>query len=235
MTGKEMPPKIDSSEYDVIVFDLDGTIYPLGNLNKTIFFLMNISNFSLFNAHRKVISELRGKDFGSSESFYNRLFSSISNRTGKNKETVSSWYFNIFYRNFEIFLKKHCHVRKNFSEVVNFLRSSGVKTAILSDYGKISERLEALGIDNKLFDVIFSAEKYGVLKPEPRTLSLIIDFFGADPDRVLMVGDKKETDGMCAKNCKTGFYHIDGEIAWDDFCYEIMGEKIFKNNKASGV
>ncbi len=230
-----MPVKIDNEEYDVTVFDLDGTIYPLSGLNKTIFFLMNFSNLSLFNAHTKAFSQLRGKDYGSSESFYDALFSKISNNTGKEKEVVREWYLNTFYKKFESFLKKHCRVRENFTELLLFLRSSGVKTAILSDYGKIEERLEALGVDKNLFDVIFSGEKYGALKPEPRTLSLIIDFFGTISERVIMIGDRKDTDGMCAEICKTGFYHIDGPVSWDDLCYELMGEKIFKNTKASGV
>jgi len=224
-----MPVKIVNKEYEAVVFDLDGTIYPLTFFNKIVFFMMNFKNISLFNAHRKGIALLRGKDFGSSGRYYDAFYHSVAERTGKKKEEIENWYFNIFYKKFKTFLINYCHVRENFTELINALKNKGVKTGVFSDYADIEERLDALGLGTHSFDIVFSGEKYGALKPEPRPLSLMIDFFGTTFEKVLLVGDRIDTDGACAEKSGTGFYHIDGAVSWENFCREILDDEYFKN------
>jgi len=230
-----MPVKIADKEYDSIVFDLDGTFYSLTGFNRAIFFFMNFKDFALFKAHRAAIFSLRGRDFGGSESYLDSFYRAVSQKTGRNKEDVKEWYQNVFYEKFIKFLKKYCKVRDGLTEMIDTLKENGVTVGVFSDYGRVEERLSALGIDAGIFDVIFSGEKYGALKPEPRVLSLMIDFFGTDTERVLLVGDRIDTDGACAKKCGTGFYHIDGDVAWEDLLFEIKDDKDFKNKGATGV
>ncbi len=227
-----MAVKFMNKEYDAVVFDLDGTVYPLPKFNKLRFFLLNIRFPFLFKAHREALLSLRDTDFGNSDKFYDTFFSTISQKTGKDKEYVRNWYFKNFYNSFEVFLKKYCCIRNKFNELVTFLKNKKVKLGILSDYANIENRLDALRVEKKYFDIIVSGENCGALKPLPRSLSLMIEFLGIVPEKLLVVGDRIDTDGMAAKNTGTGFFLIKDNApatersgSWNYFLQNIMSNE----------
>jgi len=192
---------------EAVVFDLDGTFYEIGSFTKFMFFLCNISNFSLFSAHRSSMSELRKEDFGSGEQYFDTLFDLISKKSGVEKNKVKKWYLNDFRKDFIRTLRKFCRKNKALEKITEVLRSLNVRTAVLSDFGFIEERLDALHIDKELFDVLVSGEEEGALKPQTRPLKKISVFFSVDASNTALIGDRTDTDKMVAD--RAGMMFID--------------------------
>ena len=70
----------------------------------------------------------------------------------------------------------------------------------MSDYGHVAEKLEALGIDKKLFDWVISAPELGGLKPAPQLLLQILEKVKVTPKQCLVIGDREDTDGQLAQS-----------------------------------
>jgi FMN phosphatase YigB (HAD superfamily) len=77
------------------------------------------------------------------------------------------------------------------------LRGAGIVVAVLSDY-PVADKLEALGLE---VDLQVSAVDGEVerLKPHPRGLQRVMELAGIGPDRAVMIGDRLERDGECAR------------------------------------
>jgi len=191
-----------------VVFDLDGTLYRISFLTKMFFVLNNIRHLSLFSAHRKAMKDLRKEDYGSGEKYFDRLFSRISWLTGHEKSIVKKWYLTDFRKDFIGTLAKSCRKNSGVERVAGILKKINFKTAILSDFGFIEERLDALNIDRSLFDVLVSGEEEGALKPQMRPLMKISDRLGVLPENTVMIGDRLDTDKAVAVNAGMTFVDV---------------------------
>jgi FMN phosphatase YigB (HAD superfamily) len=77
------------------------------------------------------------------------------------------------------------------------LRTAGVAVAVLSDY-PAADKLAALELEA---DILVSAVDPRVdrLKPHPRGLQRVIELAGVEPEKTVMIGDRDERDGECAR------------------------------------
>jgi putative hydrolase of the HAD superfamily len=75
------------------------------------------------------------------------------------------------------------------------IRRSGRKLAVLSDY-PCAKKLAALGLSA---DRALAAEEVGFLKPHPAGLQRLMNEFGARPAETVLVGDRPERDGEAAR------------------------------------
>ena len=121
-------------------------------------------------------------------------------------------------------LSEKFKARKNINKFLNELKNNNVKLAILSDYGHVEERLDALKINKSLFDIIASNEEYGVLKPSKRPLLDIAEKLKVGCDKVLVVGDRDDTDGEGARLARMHYikitanrkYQNTGVYSWEE-------------------
>jgi len=83
------------------------------------------------------------------------------------------------------------------------LRSSGRTIAVLSDY-PAERKLAALGL---AADLVVSSVDTTVdrFKPNPAGLRRILALTGAKPDECLLIGDRDELDGECARRLGVPF------------------------------
>lgn len=83
------------------------------------------------------------------------------------------------------------------------LRRRGIKIGVLSDF-PVSEKLEALGLRA---DIACCAadEDVGRFKPEPAGLLKILKSLGIALNNCLMIGDRKDRDGLCAQAASVPF------------------------------
>jgi FMN phosphatase YigB (HAD superfamily) len=208
MTVKEMAIEFNGKTIKAVIFDLDGTFYRIGFFTKMAFLFHNIRHLTLFSAHRKVMKELRKEDHGSGEKYFDTLFGRISGLTGTEKTNVKKWYLTDFRKDFISALAKNCIKNKSIERVACTLRNLNFKTAVLSDFGFIEERLDALNIDRKLFNVLVSGEEEGALKPQTRPLMKIFGELGVLPENAILIGDRNDTDGAVAENAGMIFINV---------------------------
>ena len=96
-------------------------------------------------------------------------------------------------------IRKYHHVRPEAKELLRICRERGLQTAIYSDYGAVTDKLEALGIDSKPFDLLVSAPQLGALKPSEACARRVLEMLEADPQTTLFVGDRDDKDGASAR------------------------------------
>ena len=86
-------------------------------------------------------------------------------------------------------------------------KQRGIKVVILSDYEAAIDKLRALDLDPKAFDLILSSGELGTIKPDPVLGEKILQRLypnqtkhaAFDWQHVLFIGDRQDTDGLLAK------------------------------------
>ncbi len=183
---------------EVVFFDLDGTLYE----NRELKWRMPLSAFGGPGALRNL--RLMAAERGCRRTIargpqglagYDTLFSLMSSKTGVPAEQVrewfSGWYMPLMVRQ----IARHCKPREGVVERIEALRREGVRVAILSDYGFIGEKLDALGIDPGLFEALLDAPSLGGFKPSPDVFRAACQCLDCAPQDAIMVGDRPDTDG----------------------------------------
>lgn len=170
-----------------VIFDLDGTLYArTGLIPRLIFTELFRGRLGMLGRERKIRNNLRGKAFSSEEEFYDAFFSGGVSR---------DWYFGTYMPDTVRLLKKHYHIRPWVKSVMESLRSRGIKVAVLSDYGFVNEKLQAIGFDLSWADLIVDAPSVGGLKPCKTPFLYIANKLGVQPSECVVVGDRSDTDG----------------------------------------
>ena len=183
---------------EVVFFDLDGTLYE----NRELKWRMPLSAFGGPGALRNL--RLMAAERGCRRTIargpqglagYDTLFSLMSSKTGVPAEQVREW-FNGWYMPLMVRqIARHCKPREGVVARLQALRRDGVRLAILSDYGFIREKLDALGIDPGLFEVLLDAPSLGGFKPFADVFRAACQRLGCAPQDAIMVGDRPDTDG----------------------------------------
>lgn len=182
-----------------IIFDLDGTLYDNSRLPFRLI-IRSLGKLRILKSERTSRKILAGVHFNSPDEFYRKHFDTMSHICGKSPEKVEKWYHECYLPLMTHILTKKCTCKPNTVETLKKLRKNGIKTAVLSDYECVKERLMAVDIDPDLFDICIDAPTTGGLKPDKSSFLHIADMFGIEPDDVLVVGDRPDTDGEGARN-----------------------------------
>ncbi|MGA5037472.1 HAD family hydrolase [Streptomyces capoamus] len=92
------------------------------------------------------------------------------------------------------------------AKVLRTLRERGVGVGVVSNIGwDLRPVFRAHGLDAYVDTYALSYE-HGVQKPDPRLFSVACEALGADPRRVVMVGDNRTADGgAAALGCRVHF------------------------------
>jgi FMN phosphatase YigB (HAD superfamily) len=125
-------------------------------------------------------------------------------------EYYKKWYFERYQPNFCKILAKHYNADKSVINIFEYLLKNNIQIAVNSDYPFIEARMQAIGLDykqnSKLF--YFSSEDFGVLKPATRPFIEVANKFNCEPSNCLVIGDRADTEGECAKILGMNFIQI---------------------------
>jgi len=193
----------DVNNIEAIIFDLDGTIYNKKWL-KLFFSLSYIFNLSILLSYLKIRKQNIGIDCKTKDKFNVRIIEDLSKRTSMSHEKCKIFIEN-FMQNFISILEKKYKPNNNIIEVINYYHNKGVKIICLSDYSMAKERLLALNIDITKFTLIKSSEDYGALKPAKTPFIKIAEELNIDVSKIIVVGDRDDTDGEGARRCNMEF------------------------------
>ena len=187
------------SDYEVYVFDLDGTLYDQPRLRLLMalrlarYYILHpfaIRQLFILQYFRKVKDTWTGG--ASEEEIIKKVASDINTDVDSVRMIVRKW---IYDDPLEVIATTK---DERLAEWIGKLRASGRKTIILSDY-PTQDKLRALGIEADGQYCTFDP-RIDALKPSPKGLQVIMEDLGVSPEDMLMIGDRTEKDGESAKS-----------------------------------
>ena len=206
----EISYKILKPETKVVVFDLDGTLYNKNGMVMRMLFSALLEWRMMF-VERRTRKKLRGVWMGDKDSFYDMYFREMSNGRLFSAE-YARWWYNTRYMPLMVrVIKKYYQPVEWLEPFVSQCKTLGVRIVVLSDYGHTKEKIQALGLDDTMFDWVVSAPELGGLKPACQLLEKVAAKMGILPNQCLVIGDREDTDGELAKSVNAPFYLVEQE------------------------
>lgn len=202
-----------------VAFDIDGTLYPNRRMYRASLgiVLRNLRLFRAFGAARKdvrtrhPISDLRRE-----------TAELTAARLNVSPEEAAQRIDEVIYRRWEEVLRR-VPLYPGVTDMLTELRRREVPLAAMSDFPVVS-KLKLLGIDS-YWDVAFSAEEVGYLKPNVEPFEALEQRLGLRAREILYVGNSYHYDVLGA--AAAGFHtaHLGGDprkpgradVAFDDF------------------
>lgn len=182
-----------------VIFDFDGTLYCKKNFALKLVF-SSLPNAIRMKTDRVIRSQLRGVYFGSGDAYFEEYISRLSKKIRMSSEKTKAWYKDFYIPQIIYVLKKYYSAFPESELILKKLREKSIPAVIYSDYGRLSERMAAVGIDSSLADKLYSSEELGGLKPAKEPFLQIAKDLGVEPENVLVVGDREDTDGQGARD-----------------------------------
>lgn len=180
-------------EIRAVAFDIDGTLYSNASMYRAtaLFALRHLRLFSAFGRARKTVR--RENAAGDLE---NRTVELTAQALGWDHDRTRERIRSVIYRQWEARL----HTVEPYAdarEVILWLRDMGIKTAAMSDF-PTNRKLEILGLDH-LWDVSFSSEETGYLKPQRAPFDRLARDLELPAANILYVGNSYTYDVLGAK------------------------------------
>ncbi len=202
---------LDWAAIDLVVFDIDGTLYHAGRLRLLMaawlagHALVHASlavprRLAAFRRMREALGEATARAWmqeppGRAPDFRALQYRLAAQRAGcsaaEMEALVEAWMEQRPLR-----LLRACR-RQGVAALFADLRRLGKRVAVLSDY-PAQAKLQALGLEADL--VLWAGDAdVGRLKPDPRGLQQLMARTGVPAHRTVMVGDRNERDGLAAR------------------------------------
>jgi HAD superfamily hydrolase (TIGR01509 family) len=196
---------VDTARLKTIVFDVDGTLYRQGGLQRAMILrliaaslanpLAAVETFRALRAYRHAQELLRGTEVdGAISAAQLRL---ACERSGQREEVVAAIVARWMEREPLPLLERY--VEPALRGLLAAARQRGIRLGVFSDY-PAAAKLEAMRL-TEFFEVVVSAQDAEVnrFKPHPSGLAEALRRLGAVPDQALYVGDRHEVDGAAAR------------------------------------
>lgn len=181
-------------KYDLIVFDVDGTLY----YQRKLRIIMAGRLISYYIFHPLKLKELLIiKDFRSlrdkaenTDNLYKLTAEKNKVDESRVRDVIKKW---IYDNPLDAVAKS---ADRELIAIIKKLMSEGKKIAIWSDYAA-TDKLKALSLE---CEHVYTAEdeRVGELKPSPKGLKLIMEDLSTEAAKTLMVGDRMVKDGEAA-------------------------------------
>jgi FMN phosphatase YigB (HAD superfamily) len=220
------------SGLELVIFDVDGTLYHQSKLRKIMFFKI-ISYYLLrpwkfkelfilyhFRKEREKRAGFTGVNL--QEEQYIWCAQKLNVKIETVKDVIDKWIFTLPNDSL-----KSC-MYPGVSKFIADLKLQGAKTAIYSDYNS-KNKLKKMGLYVDL-EVSSTDPEVNSFKPLPDGLLLILSEMNiSNKKNCLYIGDRFELDGLCAKNAGIPFLLVDKAAAPKDFYFKLSSQFIKKN------
>ncbi|WKC58063.1 HAD family hydrolase [Borrelia sp. P9F1] len=181
-----------------VVFDLDGTLYPEIDMNLAMLpeFLGNIRFFFAFKRVRKEIRVLQREksEPSSRDKLMSMQIEMLAARLGFSTSRCEFLLNKIYYG--EAFGSKFKRFKpySGVRDLIYSLKNRGVKLGVMSDFPIANRVSNLLGIKDGFWDILYSSEDTGYLKPSKMAFLRIMYELGIQGKHILYVGNSYEYD-----------------------------------------
>ena len=210
-----------SSSVKTVIFDLDGTLYPMTKRFKPLFALFSFPHSLKLPKYMKLRDKYRGEEWSDAKELKATIYRDVEELLGV--KSGEKWHDKVLYPAFFKAIK-YSKPRSRLKELITTLKERGYQLVVLSDFGCVEERVEALGLDISLFSHLLSSEDLGGFKPNRRPFEELLKITGAEAESTLMVGDRDDTDGAGARKMGIEFIEVPGKssIGWNDVVERLL-------------
>lgn len=197
-------------ETKIVVFDFDGTLYNKRGMVRRMM-CGALLDWRMMLIERRTRKQLMGTWAGDKESFYNLFFQTMANGHRFSASYARWWYSTRYMPLMVKIIKKHYQLVPWVMPFIQQCKKLGVRLVVLSDYGHTTEKLQALGLEQSLFDWVVSAPELGGLKPAPQLMARVAEQMGVQPNQCLVIGDREDTDGALARSVGATYWRCNNE------------------------
>ncbi len=192
---------------NLVVFDVDGTLYNKNILNILIsieiFFYLLFFPFKYreiyfiwsYRKNRKYLSGIKNYSLSEQEYLDHKINFNFS--LENKKQIVSKWMIHKPLKYLKIL--KYSEV----SDFIEFLNNKKINYVFYSDY-PVKEKLDAMKIKYRKY-YYSNQSKINILKPNLKGIQIILNENNIKSSECLIVGDRDDTDGVIAREAKTSF------------------------------
>ena len=118
------------------------------------------------------------------------------------------WHKHVFLPTMVWLIEHHYTARTEALDLLMRCRKRELQTAVYSDYGAIEQKLSALRIDSRQFDLLISAPELGDRKPSKASAEEVLRRLNATSETTLFIGDRHEKDGEAARAVGAKYLNI---------------------------
>lgn len=199
------------SEMKLVIFDVDGTLYNQKVLRKRMlgdllrYYALRPLKFrellilKSFREERELLADKKV------ESIERAQYEICAEKTGASVDKIRSiidhWMFEYPLRYLGDCVFPGVH------EFFQLLKKYQIHTAIYSDY-EADGKMVAMGLEADKI-ICSTDEEINRLKPDPKGLLFLADYFKVSPEHCLFIGDRDERDGEAARNAGMPYQIID--------------------------
>jgi putative hydrolase of the HAD superfamily len=185
-----------------VAFDIDGTLYPNGPmyLASLPVVVRHLKLFRAFGRARKVIRRVRPIT-----DLHGQTATLVADQLGMDRAEAALRIERYIYGEWESTLKG-VRLYRGARDLVRHLRERGIRTAAVSDF-PVPKKLHLLNLEG-LWDVAFSSEETGYLKPNPEPFQRLIRELELPAGQILYVGNSYHYDVEGARSCGLLTAHI---------------------------
>ncbi|MFW5828446.1 MAG: HAD family hydrolase [Alkalispirochaeta sp.] len=188
-----------------VAFDIDGTLYPNGRMYRASLGIV-LRHWRLFRAFGVARKTVRTRH--PIADLQRETAELTAERLGISADEAAQRINEVIYDRWENVLRR-VPLYPGVTDVLADLRRRGVPLAAMSDF-PVASKLELLGIA-EYWDVAFSAEEVGYLKPNVEPFEALEDRLGFRAREILYVGNSYHYDVLGA--AAAGFHtaHLGGD------------------------
>ncbi|MBC76660.1 MAG: hypothetical protein CME64_11655 [Halobacteriovoraceae bacterium] len=172
---------VKPEDYDSIVWDLDGTLYSIPALKlkiiKSLYKFSVLKNVLNFFRTESIIQKERQKHLFGLQEYKHEFYAMQS-------------FINSYL--------DQALVKPEALQLALEARNHNLNQLVVSEY-PIGNKLELLGINEHFHGAYSCCEDMGCWKPAEKTARFVLSKLG-NPKRVLVIGDRDDTDGKLAEN-----------------------------------
>lgn len=174
-----------------VSFDLDGTLYELPAMRRALQRLVLRRSLSPLRTWRELRQLLQARaafqvarEAGGDLAKHEALRAAQSSRS----ELEARWWVPAI---------GEVGPRSGVEALLGAFAERSLRLVVSSDHAG-EAKLGALGLASR-FEAVLSGEALGALKPNPRVLEAALERLGLQPDELLHIGDREDTDGEAAR------------------------------------